>query len=319
MPENNQGTSASGNTHEVAKIASNGDLFSRLAEKPSPYQKVRRQRGGIDSTGQILHHKTADIPRKLSPKRLHSLAILADKYFCEAAVFPWAVIWMQEHLERLQTPRQYELLYSAYILDLHDAFDKISRQVLVSNTADSLLDFAEHDLLQGNILREVKARHTEMLLEVNECIDEALEDVRRKRCTGKGDFMLRIHRTLHAIGVWPLSTASRSHSISQICDMISNVRLVSPPAWKNEQNQNHRRPMFCYDSRSGHRIFKASLEAELSKLTTSMRGLCLDCLKTKGASAMEANCLVFHEGCLPKRKENSMQQAAPFDHDDDFI
>ncbi|KKZ59854.1 hypothetical protein EMCG_05316 [[Emmonsia] crescens] len=251
----------------------------------------------------VLHHKIPAIPREPTTADLLQLAVVADKYRCESAVFPWTRVWLQGYLAKLELPGtvfegDYELLYFTYILDLPQAFDKVSRYILFRYPADGLVGFSEHFLIRRNILAEFKTRNAEMFIQINECVQNAIDKIQRRPCTGKAQLILRIHRALRRCGLWPLSTASKQFGVTETCTRISNIRLSKPPSSTGSSSDlyprfSHHRA-YCYDSKVGHYEFKTSLMLELDRLTEGMRGVCLDCVKTNGESEKERKCRVPH-------------------------
>lgn len=145
---------------------------------------------------------------------------------------------------------------------------------------------------------EFKTRNAEMFLQINGCVQNAIDKIQRRPCTGKAQLILRIHRALRRCGLWPLSTASKQFGVTETCTRISNIRLSKPPSSTESSSDlyprfaHHR--AYCYDSKVGHYEFKTSLILALNRLTEGMLGVCLDCVKTNGESAKERKCRVPH-------------------------
>ncbi|KLJ13602.1 hypothetical protein EMPG_11464 [Blastomyces silverae] len=269
----------------------------------------------------VLHHKIQAVPTKCTPAQLLDLAVVADKYCCEKPLFPWTSVWLQGYLEELERggmtfAESCEILYFSYIMDLPGDFDKISKAILFKYPATAFNEFPEHFLIRGNIFgkeiditcaspAEFKARNVEMFLQIHECMENGFENIQKKRCASRAQFILRIRKALGRSGLWPLSIASQKFSVTETCDKLSEIRLcgaavASALAKRCSTCRDwgysgaSRRQGYCYYPSPVNEEFKSSLMLNLFRLREGMRGVCLDCVKTSGESGMKHKCRLPH-------------------------
>ncbi|KAH8153234.1 uncharacterized protein LAJ45_02821 [Morchella importuna] len=73
-----------------------------------------------------LHCQNDRVPRKLSFEKLHSLAVVCDKYDCAAGVSPWVDIWVAPWKRRADTEGYERWLFIAWVFDVYDVFKDLS-------------------------------------------------------------------------------------------------------------------------------------------------------------------------------------------------
>jgi hypothetical protein len=99
-----------------------------------------------------IHHR--GIPRNPSLACLKSLAIVCDKYDCVSVFAAWGELWLRTHIESTGAKNLNDLLFVAYVLDLPDAFQRISWEILKAQagTFVNLPGLAGHELVHHNLL-----------------------------------------------------------------------------------------------------------------------------------------------------------------------
>ena len=101
-----------------------------------------------------IHYRTNEVPNKLASACLENLAIICDKYDCTSALAPWSAMWLQAEIESNAAKNLNKLLSAAYVLDIPDAFSRISWEILLAQAGPfvSLSGVTDHSLVFGNIL-----------------------------------------------------------------------------------------------------------------------------------------------------------------------
>ncbi len=102
----------------------------------------------------VIHFRTDEVPKKLALTCLHDLAIICDKYNCTSALAPWSAMWLQAKIESFAAKDLNKLLFAAYVLDIPDAFSRISWEILLVQVGPfvNLPGVIDHDFVAGNIL-----------------------------------------------------------------------------------------------------------------------------------------------------------------------
>jgi len=102
----------------------------------------------------IIHHRTVDIPRNPSLACLKKLALLCNKYDCISLCSAWGELWLAARTETSLAKEFNELLCVAYILDIPEAFSKISWEILEAQTGSfmSLPGLTDHELIPSHLL-----------------------------------------------------------------------------------------------------------------------------------------------------------------------
>ena len=105
-----------------------------------------------------IHHR--GIPRNPSLACLKSLAVVCDKYDCVSVFTAWGELWLRTHIEstvarKPTNPRILnDLLLVAYVLDLPDAFERVSWEILKAQAGAfvNLPGVTDHELVHHNLL-----------------------------------------------------------------------------------------------------------------------------------------------------------------------
>jgi len=79
-----------------------------------------------------IHYRTDEVPRIVALACLENLAIICDKYNCTSALAPWSAMWLQVGIESHDAKDLNKLLFAAYVLDIPDAFSRISWEILLA-------------------------------------------------------------------------------------------------------------------------------------------------------------------------------------------
>ena len=84
---------------------------------------------------QILHHRHDDVPDRLTCEQILTIASLADKYNCVAALKPNAQGWITENLNlsTATTETRRSLLVAAYNFRHASLFQQISRDLILNS------------------------------------------------------------------------------------------------------------------------------------------------------------------------------------------
>jgi hypothetical protein len=102
----------------------------------------------------VIHHRMHDVPRNPSLTCLKSLAVLCDKYDCAGVFAAWGELWLGTHIESATAENLNDLLFVAYVLDLPEAFKRISWEILKEQSGPfvSLPGLTDHELVHHNLL-----------------------------------------------------------------------------------------------------------------------------------------------------------------------
>ena len=101
-----------------------------------------------------IHYRTDEVPRTVALACLENLAIICDKYNCTSALTPWNAMWLQAGIESHDAKDLNKLLFAAYVLDVPDAFSRISWEILLAQVGPfvDLPGVTDHGLVTGNML-----------------------------------------------------------------------------------------------------------------------------------------------------------------------
>jgi hypothetical protein len=102
----------------------------------------------------IIHHRVVDIPRNPSLTCLKKLAVLCNKYDCLSICSAWGELWLAARMEPSLANEFNELLCVAYILDIPEAFSRISWKILEAQRGSfvSLPGLTDHELIPSHLL-----------------------------------------------------------------------------------------------------------------------------------------------------------------------
>lgn len=78
-----------------------------------------------------LHCQNDRVPRKLSFEKLHSLAVVCDKYDCAAGVSPWVDVWATRWKRSANTEGYERWLFIAWVFDMCDVFEDLSKKFII--------------------------------------------------------------------------------------------------------------------------------------------------------------------------------------------
>jgi hypothetical protein len=103
----------------------------------------------------VIHHRMDDVARSPSLTCLKSLAIVCDKYDCASVFAAWGELWLRTHIESSTGAKNLnDLLFVAYVLDLPEAFERISWEILKAQAGKfvNLPGLTDHELVHPNLL-----------------------------------------------------------------------------------------------------------------------------------------------------------------------
>lgn len=107
----------------------------------------------------IAHHQMYGIPRALEPDSIAKFASMCHKYDCIGAVSHSSFRWLQAIvIESHNTEELNKLLFAAFVLDMPEAFEKISARILLLHKGPflQLPGFTDHDLAPPALLGTIK-------------------------------------------------------------------------------------------------------------------------------------------------------------------
>ena len=102
----------------------------------------------------VIHHHMDEVPRTLTPTCLEKIAIICDKYNCTRALAHSSMTWLQAGIETSVAKDFNKLLFAAYVLDIPDAFSRISWEILVVQVGPffNLPGLTDQDLVSHDLL-----------------------------------------------------------------------------------------------------------------------------------------------------------------------
>lgn len=102
----------------------------------------------------IAHHQIDDLPRSIPLDLLVKFANTCDKYDCVSTVSHTSFRWLKIDISDLASVALNRLLYCAYVLDIPEAFEDISKRILMTHRGayDSLPGFTDQALAPISIL-----------------------------------------------------------------------------------------------------------------------------------------------------------------------
>lgn len=102
----------------------------------------------------VIHYRSHQIHEEPSPLCLGNLALICDKYQCASPMVAYGALWLKRYLRDVSQDDLCRLLFLAYVLDLPDRFEAISREILfvqegpfTSLPVLTNCPFLRHDLL----------------------------------------------------------------------------------------------------------------------------------------------------------------------------
>jgi hypothetical protein len=102
----------------------------------------------------VIHFRFDDIPRKPDLTCLEHLAFICDKYDCRRALTAQCALWLNIWIESRTALDWKKLLLVAYVLNVSDAFSRISWEILQAQVGPfvSLPGLTGHELVPHNLL-----------------------------------------------------------------------------------------------------------------------------------------------------------------------
>jgi hypothetical protein len=102
----------------------------------------------------IIHHRNYQVPKKLATDCLENFATICDKYDMLSALAPSSAVLLQTSIETSAAEDFNKLLLAAYLLDVPDAFTRISWEILLIQVGPfiDLPGVSDHDLVSHNLL-----------------------------------------------------------------------------------------------------------------------------------------------------------------------
>ena len=104
-----------------------GDLYTL----PVPLPPVSKEASIVFLN--VLHHRTKELPQKLSLELVLDIGFICDRYHCADALKPWSKMWLAGSDSRAagDLAQSCKLLVTAHIFDDADSFSKISGNILL--------------------------------------------------------------------------------------------------------------------------------------------------------------------------------------------
>ena len=107
----------------------------------------------------IAHHQMYGIPRALKPDSIAKFASMCHKYDCIGAVSHSSFRWLQSiAIESHNAVELNKLLFAAFVLDMPEAFEKISARIVLFHKGSflQLPGFTDRDLALPGLLGMIK-------------------------------------------------------------------------------------------------------------------------------------------------------------------
>lgn len=115
----------------------------------------------------IAHHQMHGIPAALALDSIAKFASMCNKYDCIEAVSHSSFRWFQAvAIESYNARELNKLLFTAFVLDLPEAFERISARILLFHKGPflQLPEFSDHDLAPPCFLGTVKKLNEKLLV-----------------------------------------------------------------------------------------------------------------------------------------------------------
>lgn len=101
----------------------------------------------------VTHFQIKEVPKSLTSTCLEKFAIICDKYDCVGALKHSSTVWLHAALKTSAVEDFNKLLFAAYVLDIPDAFSRISWQIVLVQVGSFVFlpglacpDIVTHDL-----------------------------------------------------------------------------------------------------------------------------------------------------------------------------
>lgn len=255
----------------------------------------------------ITHHQMHGAPAALAPDSFAEFASLCHKYDCIEAVSHSSFRWFQAIATKSYSAGELnKLLFAAFVLDMPEAFERISAKILLFHKGPflQLPGFSNHDLAPPSLLGMIKNQRRSFwsLTEFN------IAEFVAKHATLTMELKDAVHRTIGKGG-------SCMYACGRIGDY--NKRLIWKGLWLFsyayliQQNVCLDR-FFVLDmsDTNGHYCnagsgcpecnkyrqysFDAEFAKEKEKVVKGLIGLCLDCVATGRESFRTGGCRIKH-------------------------
>lgn len=106
----------------------------------------------------IIHHRNNQVPKNLPTDCLENFAIICDKYDLSNALAPSSAVLLQTSVGTSPAQDFNKLLFAAYVLDVPEAFSRISWEILLIQVGPfvDLPGVSDHDLIPHTLLGMLK-------------------------------------------------------------------------------------------------------------------------------------------------------------------
>lgn len=132
---------------EGKQLASDGAL-----EVPLPDDNV----DAMTIICKILHLRHEKVPRRLNTTQLYEVAVLADKYQCNAALGPIAEHWCLELQKEDDDATRITLFLFAYVMRLSSMFKATGKDIILKATGPIAARVAGDTMANGPAARELQ-------------------------------------------------------------------------------------------------------------------------------------------------------------------
>lgn len=112
----------------------------------------------------ITHHQMNGVPKTLEPDSIAKFASMCHKYDCIEAVSHSSFRWFQAMaIKDHDAQTLNKLLFAALVLDMPEAFERISKRILLIHKGQffQLPGFTDHDLAPPSLLGTIKKTQEE--------------------------------------------------------------------------------------------------------------------------------------------------------------
>lgn len=259
----------------------------------------------------IAHYKIDDLPKEIPLDLLVKFATTCDKYDCVRTVSHTSFRWLKIDINDHSSVDLNRLLYCAYVLDIPEAFEDISKRIVMTHCGayDSLPGFTDQVLAPISILGklhkferpDVRNRNDDQLTErkhaadfhrtkveigneITDTIQRAIHAAAKGECAERGRFVVQYICDLAQKNLWPISERLATCSLEDVI----LITLPKPPEAMYCQSSTCN---FCRNRKD------CSVQSEFDKQIATWESwfICLDCVRTGRASFGAGKCRVKHD------------------------
>lgn len=256
----------------------------------------------------ITHHQMHGVPTALAPDSFANFASMCHKYDCIEAVSHSSFRWFQAMaIDSHNAGELNKLLFAAFVLDMPDAFERISAKILLSHYGPflQLPGFTDHDLAPPGLLGTIQiqrrsfwlltefnvaefvAKHATLTMELKDAVHRTIGS--GGRCTEALQRTEAYKQILESRGLWLFSY---THKMQQY-HCLDNLFALDMSELYGQYCSNGKGCTHCNKYRQYS--FNEEFAKEKAKVVKGLIGLCLDCVSTQRESFRTEECRIKHD------------------------